>query len=166
MAYDRAHRTLGSVLDTRVWVNPTAVVLEPCVGDGADFLARLDGWVVGCEDGGDGTDNGTDSLVHRLVLGGADGLFEGGARRSAEVGVAGNAGMLVEGVVVVAGGFSDRADQAGRVHVDVGVGGRKDGVGGAYDRADLICHDAVGLRWIKGGLMASVAVVGKRLRED
>ena len=146
MAHDWAYGTLRSICDVRVRVNLAPVVLQPCVGDRADIRARVGGWVVGWEDGGDGAYDGTDGLVHRLVLGGVDGFFESGAGFGTEVGVGGDTRVLVQGVMVVGGCFGDWADQAWRVHVEVWVRGRKDGVGRANDGADFWCdggHDAM-----------------------
>jgi hypothetical protein len=138
MAYDRAHRTLGGILDARVLMNLAGVVLQSGVGHRTD-IALVSRWVVRREDGGDGTHDGTDALVQSLVCGGVDGFFEGRAGISAEVGVGGNTGVFVKGVMVVGGCFGDRADQARGVHVEIWVGGRENGVGCANDGADLLC---------------------------
>jgi hypothetical protein len=69
--------------------------------------------------------------------------------------------------MVVGGCFGNRADQAWRVHVDVWVGGRKDGIGGANDGADLLCggrHDVVVA--VDQYPVDGVAVTGQGLRED
>ena len=146
MAHDWAHGTLRSICNVWVRVNLAPVVLQPCVGDRADIRARVGGRVVGWEDGGDGAYDWTDGLVHGFVLGGVDGFFEGGAGFGAEVGVGGDSRVFVQGVMVVCGCFSDWADQAWRVHVEVWVRGRQDGVGRADNGADLLRdggHDAV-----------------------
>jgi hypothetical protein len=138
MTYDRAHRTLRSILDARVMMNLAGMVLQSCVGHRTD-IALISRRVVRREDGGDGTHDGTDALVQSLVRGGVDGFFEGWAGVCAEVGVGGNTGVFVEGVMVVGGCFGDWADQAWGIHVEIWVRGRENGVGCANDGADLLC---------------------------
>ena len=138
MTYDGAHRTLRGIFDARVLMNLAAVVLQSRVCHRAD-IARVSRWVVRREDGGDGTHDGTDALVQSLVRGGVDGFFEGRAGFSAEVGVGGNTGVFVEGVMVVGGCFGDWADQARGIDVEIWVGGRENGVGCANNGTDLLC---------------------------
>ena len=112
--------------------------------------------VVRGQDGGDGPDDGTDGLVHLLVLRRLDRVFERGAlvRRThaapaAGGGGGGDAGVFVKRVaVVVRRRLRHGAHLAGSVHVEGRVRGRQDRVGRADYGADyLLCwgrHDAVG----------------------
>ena len=166
MTYDRAHCTLSCILDARVLMNLAGVVLQSRVGHRTD-IALVSRRVIRREDGGDRTHDGTDALVQGLVRGGIDGFFEGGAGVSAEVGVGGNTGVFVEGVVVVGGCFGDWADQAWGVHVEIWVGRRENGVGCANDGADLLCggcHIAVVM--LDECQVNGVTVISQRLRED
>jgi hypothetical protein len=166
MTYNRAHRTLRGILDARVLMNLAGVVLQSRVGHGAD-IALVSRRVVRREDGGDRTHDGTDALVQGLVCGGFDGFFEGGAGISGEVGVGGNTGVFVEGVVVVGGCFGDWADQARSVHVEIWVGGRENGVSCANDGADLLCSGChIAVVMLDKCQVNGVTVTGQRLRED
>ena len=167
MPYDGAHGTLGRILDLWVLVNLALMMFQPRVGDRADIGTRAGRWVVGWQDGGDWAHDGTNAFVHSLVLGRVYCFFERRTGFSTEIGVSGDAGVLVQDVVVVGGGFGNGADQAWCVHIEVWVRGRKDRVGGANDWADLLCgsrHDAVVLvdRYPVGGL----AVAAQRLWKD
>ncbi len=151
MTDNRADRPLGETLPLRMRMHFIRMMLQARIRDRTNLGSLLDTRVVWRQDRRDGTDDGTDSFVHLLVLRRIDGLPECGARLGAEVDVGGDSGVLVQDVVVVCGCFGDGAHEAGGVHVEIGVGRWKDGVGGAYDGADLLgggCHGVVvGVKW-------------------
>jgi len=105
-------------VDLRVLMNLALVMLDLCLGDGAHvtFLCVCCAWVVGREDGGDGADDGAQGIVHRLALGLVENLLQSRAFQSIIRALGrrgGDAGMLVEVVVVVGRRAYDGADLAG-----------------------------------------------------
>jgi hypothetical protein len=147
MTHNRTHRTLRRILNLGVWVHLIRVMLQSGICNRTNIRTRVGNWVVRWKNRRDRAHNRTDVLVQLFVRGRVDGLSERRARFGTKVGVSGDAGVLVQDMVVVGRGSGDGTDQAWRVHVEVWVGGRKDGVGCADDGADLLCgggHDFVG----------------------
>lgn len=114
------------------------MMLQARVRDWAHLRPGIRTRMIGWENRRDWSHHRTDTLVQLLVFGRVDGLFERGASVSTEVGVDGDARVLVEVMVMVGRCFGYGADEAWRVHVEVGVRGRKNGVGRANDGADLL----------------------------
>lgn len=109
-------------------------------------LAFSGGRVVRRENAGDGSDDGAHSLAKRLVLGLLDSVLQ--RRASSSVvdvlrSSAGDAGMLVQALVMVGGRAYNGASLTRSVQINIRVRRGKDGVGSSHDGADLcVCsHD-------------------------
>jgi len=115
-------------VDLRVLMNLAFMMLDFCLGDGAQVtvLRICCAWVVGREDCGDGTDDRAQGIVHGLALGLVENLLQ---RRTFQsiiraLGLrGGDAGVLVEVVVVVGRCAYNGADLTGLGEVDVRMAG-------------------------------------------
>jgi len=140
-------------VNLRVLMNLALMMLDLSLGNGAHItvLCASCTWVVGGEDGGDGAYDGAQGIVHGLALGLVENLLQRRTLQSIARAFGrrvGDAGMLVEVVVVVGRRAHDGADLAGLGEVDVGMAGGQDRVGGADDGADILLggrHVCVGL---------------------
>jgi len=117
-----------SGVDLRVLMNLALMMLDFCLGDGAQVtvLCICCAWVVGWEDGGDGADDGAQGIVHRLAFGLVENLLQRRAFQSiirAFGRRGGDVGVLVKVVVVVGRRAYDGADLAGLGEVDIRMAG-------------------------------------------
>ena len=93
----------------------------------------------------DGANNRADGLIHGLLFRSTDNLGKSRARFGVrKVGGIEDAGVLVEPslMMVICGSLGDRTNKARLIHVELGVFGRENGVGGAHHWADFGSHDA------------------------